>query len=112
MQFSVSITLSALALFAGSVLGDLHSQCTCMNGDSAIARITTDACTAYTAAAYQWGTATYDEASSECVADSGSNIAGDQWQSACQEVAKAGYACADGVGTCYASVDDVKGSCT
>jgi hypothetical protein len=36
---------------------------------------------------------------------------GDQWEEACKAIATAGFACADGQGTCYASTDDIKGWC-
>ncbi|KPM37538.1 hypothetical protein AK830_g9014 [Neonectria ditissima] len=94
------------------VTADLHDSCACRNGDSEIARITTLACTAYNDAGYEWGGATYDEGTGRCVQTTADDqIAGDQWEAACQQIATAGFACVDGEGTCYANPDDVQGSC-
>lgn len=54
---------------------------------------------------------TYVTDTGRCTSSSGSLLDGDRWEAACQKLAVAGFACADGQGTCYAEADSVKGSC-
>ncbi|KAH7131293.1 hypothetical protein EDB81DRAFT_808299 [Dactylonectria macrodidyma] len=111
MQLSITKVVSAFCFFSVA-LADLHASCTCHNGDSYNWRMTTKSCTIYNDAGYEWGGTTYDSASGRCTQNSSEeNIAGDQWEDACKEIAKSGFDCADGVGTCYASPDDIKGWC-
>ncbi|KAH7128036.1 hypothetical protein B0J13DRAFT_611570 [Dactylonectria estremocensis] len=111
MQFSIPKLFSTF-LFLSLAAADLHESCTCHNGDSYNWRITTKACEIYNEAAYQWGGAVYDTPSGRCTkAGTDDRLAGDQWEAACQSIAESGFDCADGQGTCYASPDDVKGSC-
>ncbi|CAN8097004.1 unnamed protein product [Discula destructiva] len=109
MKFSIS--LSAVMLFVGAAIADTHPECWCSNGGTYNWRITTNSCTAYSDKGYQWGTTTYNDASGLCVADSGAVIAGNEWSDSCKATASAGFACADGVGTCYANAEDVSASC-
>ncbi|KAL6410107.1 hypothetical protein AUP68_06518 [Ilyonectria robusta] len=102
----------SVVLFFAFAAADLHDNCACDNGDSYNWRITTNACTMYNDANYKWGGASYDTASGRCTqATAEDQIAGKEWESACKEIAKAGFQCADGVGTCYVDPDDVRGRC-
>ncbi|KAH6970624.1 hypothetical protein BKA56DRAFT_559006 [Ilyonectria sp. MPI-CAGE-AT-0026] len=99
-------------LFFALAAADLHDSCTCHNGDSYNWRMTTNACASYNDANYQWGGAFYDTPSGRCTQQSAEEqLAGDQWEAACKEIAKTGFQCSDGVGTCYANPDDVSGWC-
>ncbi|KAM5341484.1 hypothetical protein ACJ41O_014515 [Fusarium nematophilum] len=104
--------LFGVFLLASLAAADLHESCTCHNGDSYNWRMTTNACTKYTDYKYEWGGATYDTPSGRCTQNSPDDkIAGDQWEDACKEIARTGFACADGQGTCYADPADVRGWC-
>ncbi|KAI0886535.1 uncharacterized protein GGS22DRAFT_114782 [Annulohypoxylon maeteangense] len=111
MQFLVSFCLS-FAFLAVSVRGDLHPDCVCNNGGTYVWRMTTNACTVYNNAAYQWGGSNYNTASGRCDANSGAQLGGNEWEAACKSVAKTGFQCVDGVGTCFADPDEVRGSCS
>ncbi|KAJ4328407.1 hypothetical protein N0V84_001090 [Fusarium piperis] len=90
----------------------LHDSCTCHNGDSYNWRMTTNACTDYNDSKFEWGGATYDTPSGRCTQITAEDkIAGKQWEAACKKIALSGFQCADGVGTCYADPDDVRGRC-
>ncbi|KAH8694417.1 hypothetical protein BGZ61DRAFT_532502 [Ilyonectria robusta] len=111
MYFSVAKIVSAF-MALNMVAANLHDSCACRNGDSDNTRLTTLACTAYNEASYEWGSTTYDAASGRCVqATTEDQIAGKEWQAACQKIASSGFDCADGEGKCYASPDEVSGSC-
>ncbi|KAK2037580.1 hypothetical protein LZ31DRAFT_580020 [Colletotrichum somersetense] len=110
MKFSVS-KLAAAFLFVSVASANLHDSCTCHNSDSYNWRITTKACQLYARSNYQWGQAAYDTPSGRCVAASGAQIAGDQWEDACRQIAKSGFDCADGRGHCTADPDAIKGWC-
>ncbi|XDG07722.1 hypothetical protein ABKA04_007337 [Annulohypoxylon sp. FPYF3050] len=111
MQFFTSLYLS-FALLAVSVRGDLHPDCVCNNDGTYNWRMTTVACTKYNDAGYQWGGSTYDTPSGRCDAASGAQIAGKEWEAACKAIASSGFQCVDGVGTCFANPDSVRGSCS
>ncbi|KAI3390951.1 hypothetical protein diail_8325 [Diaporthe ilicicola] len=100
----MKLTLAVLAAFAGAALADMHSSCACNNGGFNW-RITSPACDAY------GNGVSYDTASGHCISEDGDALDGDQWQAHCQTVATEGFACADGKGTCYASTENVRGSC-
>ncbi|TPX13728.1 uncharacterized protein E0L32_005931 [Thyridium curvatum] len=111
MHITVSDLLRVM-LFSSVAMADLHTSCTCHNGDSYNWRMTTLACTSYDEAKYQWGGAVYDTPSGRCTQRTDADrIAGDQWEEACQKIAKAGFQCVDGKGTCYADPASVRGSC-
>ncbi|RGP69512.1 hypothetical protein FSPOR_4616 [Fusarium sporotrichioides] len=99
-------------LFLSVVTADLHNNCACHNGDSYNFRMTMDACTVYNDAGYEWGGVAYDTPSGRCTqANAEAQIAGDQWEDACREVAAKGFPCADGKGTCFADPSEVRGRC-
>ncbi|KAI7784965.1 hypothetical protein LA080_008364 [Diaporthe eres] len=100
----MKLSLTFLAVFAGVVVADMHATCACNNGGYNW-RITSPACDAY------GSDVSYDSAAGRCTSKSGKALDGDQWEAKCQDVAKAGFACVDGKGTCYASADGVKGDC-
>ncbi|GKT66430.1 hypothetical protein ColTof4_03922 [Colletotrichum tofieldiae] len=111
MQPSIA-KIAAAFLFVSVAFADLHDSCTCHNGDSYNWRITTKACEVYSSKDYKWGKGTYDTPSGRCTKSGDSDqLAGDQWEAACREVAVAGFQCADGKGRCTADADQVKGWC-
>ncbi|KAI1341211.1 hypothetical protein F5Y15DRAFT_27358 [Xylariaceae sp. FL0016] len=110
MQSFLAIFLSVLSL-AISVRADLHPDCVCNNGGTYIWRMTTNACTVYNDAGYQWGGSAYNTDSGRCVANEGAQLGGNEWEAACKQVASSGFACVSGVGTCFANPDDVRGDC-
>lgn len=38
-------------------------------------------------------------------------LGGNEWEAACRQIAKDGFECADGQGTCFAKPKDVRGRC-
>ncbi|KAJ3522658.1 hypothetical protein NM208_g12767 [Fusarium decemcellulare] len=116
-------------LFLTAVTANLHDSCTCHNGDSYNWRMTTNACGKYNDAGYKWGGSVYDTPSGRVskpyfnktvpnANDSSApkptqrpQLAGKEWEAACKEIAQTGFQCADGVGTCYADPDEVRGRC-
>ncbi|KAK2055194.1 hypothetical protein LY76DRAFT_550738 [Colletotrichum caudatum] len=110
MKFSVS-KLAAAFLFVSVASANLHDTCACHNSDSYNWRMTTKACEYYARSNYKWGQTVYDSPSGNCVGVNGGKIAGDQWEDACRQTAKAGFDCADGRGHCTADPDSVFGSC-
>ncbi|KAH8898378.1 hypothetical protein GQ53DRAFT_837298 [Thozetella sp. PMI_491] len=109
--FTVALPLFAV-IFAPSVLANNHVSCTCHNGDSYNWRITTLACENYAKAGYANSNVAYDTPSGRCTQASSSDyLMGDQWEEACKAIAKSGFQCADGKGTCFAETDQVRGSC-
>ncbi|KAI1635812.1 hypothetical protein F4809DRAFT_650980 [Biscogniauxia mediterranea] len=111
MQLISSICLS-LAFLAVSVRGDLHPDCVCTNDGTYNWRMTLKACTVYNDAGYQWGGSTYDTPSGRCDANANSQLGGNEWEAACKSVASSGFQCVDGTGTCFATPDSVRGSCS
>ncbi|TDZ54521.1 hypothetical protein CTRI78_v006269 [Colletotrichum trifolii] len=112
MQLSIAKVASLFALVSVAS-ANLHDACACHNGDSYNWRITTKACELYSSKNYQWGVAVYDEASGRCVKKTDNDqIAGNEWEDACREIASTGYQCPDGKGLyCKANPDDVRGRC-
>ncbi|KAK1974176.1 hypothetical protein LZ30DRAFT_741270 [Colletotrichum cereale] len=111
MHFSIS-KMAAAFLFLSAASADLHDNCACHNGDSYNWRITIKACELYSSKKYQWGPTTYDTPSGRCTKDADwAQIAGDQWEEACRDVAKTGFDCFDGKGHCTADPDVVRGRC-
>ncbi|KAH8688516.1 hypothetical protein BGZ61DRAFT_518561 [Ilyonectria robusta] len=112
MHFSAPKAIAAAFFFFSLAAADLHENCACNNGDAYNWRMTTAACTTYDDAQYQWGGVTYDSPSGRCVKENDTDrLAGDQWETACKDAAKNGFACSDGLGTCFANPDDVSGAC-
>ncbi|EKJ77356.1 hypothetical protein NXS19_010729 [Fusarium pseudograminearum] len=102
----------SVVLFLSVATAKLHNNCACHNGDSYNFRMTMNACTVYDDADYQWGGVKYDTPSGRCTQeDAEAQIAGDQWEDACKEVAAKGFPCADGKGTCFANPKEVRGRC-
>ncbi|KAM0356371.1 hypothetical protein ACHAPY_006827 [Fusarium culmorum] len=90
----------SVVLFLSVATAKLHNNCACHNGDSYNYRMTMNACTVY------------DDADYKCTQeDAEAQIAGDQWEDACKEVAAKGFPCADGKGTCFANPKEVRGRC-
>ncbi|EFQ27407.1 hypothetical protein CGRA01v4_04486 [Colletotrichum graminicola] len=112
MQFSIAKIASVFALLSVAS-ADLHDHCSCGNSDSYNWRITIKACELYASKNYEWGKTVYDTPSGNCVkATDTDQIAGDQWEEACREVATSGFQCADGQGLrCTAPPDEVRGWC-
>ncbi|SPO03584.1 uncharacterized protein DNG_06267 [Cephalotrichum gorgonifer] len=104
--------LSAAVLLVSSVMADLHDSCTCHNGDSYNWRMTTAACTVYDEAKYQWGGTYYNSTTGRCTQRASEDqLGGNEWEDACKRIASTGFQCADGVGTCFANTEDIKGWC-
>ncbi|OHF04127.1 hypothetical protein CORC01_00466 [Colletotrichum orchidophilum] len=112
MQFSIAKVASVFFLLSAAS-AKLHDSCTCHNGDSYNWRITIKACSLYASKNYQWGNGTYNTESGRCTQNTANDqLAGDQWEDACREIASSGFDCADGKGLyCKASPDDVRGWC-
>ncbi|KAI0594885.1 hypothetical protein F4775DRAFT_595773 [Biscogniauxia sp. FL1348] len=111
MQFPTTISLG-LVYLAVSVNADLHPDCVCNNGGTYNWRMTINACTMYNDAGYKWGGSVYNTPTGRCNAAASSNIAGKEWEASCKSVATQGFQCVDGIGTCYADPDGVRGSCS
>ncbi|GKT45880.1 uncharacterized protein ColSpa_06061 [Colletotrichum spaethianum] len=104
--------ITAIFLLFSFAFANLHDSCKCRNSESDNSRMTTSACETYSNKNYKWGKSAYDAASGLCIKSSQTDqIAGNEWEAACREVAVSGFPCADGKGHCTADPNEVRGKC-
>ncbi|EKG11725.1 hypothetical protein MPH_11218 [Macrophomina phaseolina MS6] len=115
MLFSKLFSISAVvaASLVGGAVADKHNTCACNIIDNYNWRMTTKACDRYNEKGHPGGKVKYDTPSGMCMGDGeGNYVMGKEWEAACREAGDSGFACADGVGTCFQEDDSkVRGTC-